>query len=125
MREGNQFRSWIYVIAGNTCRDSVRRNATRKTISINEEIHDAAESNRHMQPGGLLAAKDMMKILKQAMNRLPEEQRVVLIMKEYEGFKFKEIAQVLGESENTIKSRIYYALKSMRKMLKQYEQEEL
>jgi RNA polymerase sigma factor (sigma-70 family) len=49
---------------------------------------------------------------------LNDEQRVVIIMKEYEGLKFREIADVLGLSENTVKSRMYYGLDRLKKILK-------
>jgi RNA polymerase sigma-70 factor (ECF subfamily) len=45
------------------------------------------------------------------------EQREVVIMKEYEGLKFREIAEVLNISENTVKSRMYYGLDGLRKIL--------
>jgi RNA polymerase sigma factor (sigma-70 family) len=46
-----------------------------------------------------------------------EEQREVVIMKEYEGLKFREIAEILNISENTAKSRMYYGLDALRKVL--------
>ena len=48
---------------------------------------------------------------------LSEEQREVVIMKEYEGLKFREIAETLSISENTVKSRMYYGLESLKKIL--------
>ena len=48
---------------------------------------------------------------------LSVEQREVVIMKEYEGLKFREIAEVLNISENTVKSRMYYGLDGLRKIL--------
>jgi RNA polymerase sigma-70 factor (ECF subfamily) len=50
-----------------------------------------------------------------ALQALPEEQRTVIIMKEYEGLKFREIAEVLELPENTVKSRLYYGLRALRK----------
>jgi RNA polymerase sigma-70 factor (ECF subfamily) len=51
------------------------------------------------------------------LKELSEEQREVVIMKEYEGLKFREIAEVLNISENTVKSRMYYALDGLKKIL--------
>lgn len=48
---------------------------------------------------------------------LPDEQRVVVVMKQYEGFTFREISEILQQPENTVKSRMYYGLKAMRKTL--------
>lgn len=55
------------------------------------------------------------RLILQALQQLPEEQRIILIMKEYEGLKFREIAAVLELSENTVKSRLYYGLRTLRK----------
>ncbi|HBX66585.1 MAG TPA: RNA polymerase sigma factor, partial [Balneolaceae bacterium] len=45
----------------------------------------------------------------------PVDQRVVVIMKEYEGLTFREIAGILDEPENTVKSRLYYGLSALKK----------
>lgn len=52
-----------------------------------------------------------------ALQKIPEEQRTVIIMKEYEELTFREIAEMLGISEGTAKSRLYYGLKNLRKVL--------
>jgi RNA polymerase sigma-70 factor (ECF subfamily) len=49
-----------------------------------------------------------------ALGRLPHDQREVLLLKEYEGLKFREIAEVLGVPESTVKSRMYAALDAMK-----------
>ena len=59
----------------------------------------------------------MKALVEDVLQKIPPEQRQVIIMKEYEGLKFREIADILGESENTIKSRMYYGLDAMRKIL--------
>ena len=48
---------------------------------------------------------------------MSDEQREIVIMKEYEGLKFREIAEVLNISENTVKSRMYYGLDGLKKIL--------
>jgi RNA polymerase sigma-70 factor (ECF subfamily) len=68
-------------------------------------------------PEKQLLSRDWERLLKQAMALIPEEQRLVIIMKEYEGLTFHEIAEVLSEPENTVKSRMYYGLKALRKVL--------
>jgi RNA polymerase sigma-70 factor (ECF subfamily) len=73
----------------------------------------AASENPEKQ----LLSRDWEKLLKRALAQIPEDQRLVIIMKEYEGLMFHEIAEVLSESENTVKSRMYYGLKALRKVL--------
>lgn len=56
-------------------------------------------------------------MIAQALEDLPPDQREVVIMKEYEGFKFREIAEILGCPESTVKSRMYYGLDGLRSNL--------
>ena len=61
--------------------------------------------------------KEAGKLVRMALKEINQDQRTVLIMKEYEGLTFREIAETLVISENTAKSRMYYGLKAMRKVL--------
>ena len=56
-------------------------------------------------------------MLRDKIGQLSEKLREVVIMKEYEGMKFREIAETLNISENTVKSRMYYGLDSLKKIL--------
>ena len=58
------------------------------------------------------------------MQLLPAEQRVVVVLKEYQGLKFSEIAEVLDAPLNTVKSRLYYGLKALRKIFDQWNIDE-
>jgi RNA polymerase sigma-70 factor (ECF subfamily) len=60
---------------------------------------------------------ELSDILQGALLELSDEQREVVIMKEYEGLKFREIAEALNISENTVKSRMYYGLDGLKKIL--------
>jgi len=68
-------------------------------------------------PDQLYQRAEITRHILSALQQLPEEQRTVIIMKEYEGLKFREIADVLDISENTAKSRLYYGLQNMKKIL--------
>jgi RNA polymerase sigma-70 factor (ECF subfamily) len=54
-----------------------------------------------------------------ALRKLPEEQREVFLLREYSGVPFKEIAEVTGVPENTVKSRMRYALEGLRRALQE------
>jgi RNA polymerase sigma-70 factor (ECF subfamily) len=51
------------------------------------------------------------------MEQLPAEQREVVVLKEFEGLKFREIAEILDCPESTVKSRMYYGLSGLRSVL--------
>ena len=120
-----RFKSWLYKIAVNYCREEARKTKNSRSLSFdtvwNREAEDSPrwESSAHRDdsPEKQLEQLELSDILQQALLALNEEQREVVIMKEYEGLKFREIAEVLNISENTVKSRMYYGLDGLRKIL--------
>lgn len=127
LEDEEKFSPWIYRIANNLCLDEAKRAGRRRSAPLNAlGPHPVAES-RGSKPGHKLQREELGSILQKALNLLPPEQRIVVIMKEYEELKFREIAEILEEPENTVKSRMYYGLKSLRKIFEQWniESEEL
>lgn len=120
-----RFKSWLYKIAVNYCREEARKMKGSKSLSFdavwNREAEDSpkweSSAHRNDNPERQLQQTELADILQQALLELNEEQREVVIMKEYEGLKFREIAEVLNISENTVKSRMYYGLDGLKKIL--------
>lgn len=125
LQDASKFRSWLYKIAVNYCREEARRTKAARSLPFDKvwdqqtENSPAWESSaqRHENPEHQLQHAELSDILQGALQELGEEQREVVIMKEFEGLKFREIAEVLNISENTVKSRMYYGLESLRKIL--------
>jgi RNA polymerase sigma factor (sigma-70 family) len=125
LQESGRFRSWLYTIAVNYCREEVRKKKSGRALSLHElapneaeESHRWEESrNRNENPEQQLRHSELSDLLQQCLMELTIEQREVVIMKEYEGLKFREIAEVLNLSENTVKSRMYYGLDGLKKIL--------
>lgn len=125
LQDGAKFKSWLYTIAVNYCREEVRKNKGKLLLSLeslrpgeHEESYRWEESNqRRENPEKQLRQAELSDLLQKCLTELSEEQREVVIMKEYEGMKFREIAEVLRISENTAKSRLYYALDGLKKIL--------
>jgi RNA polymerase sigma factor (sigma-70 family) len=124
----SRFRSWMYTIAVNNCREELRKNKSKRALSLSdlqpgerEESYRWEESGaRHENPQRQLRQSELSDILQKCLMELSEEQREVVIMKEYEGLKFREIAEALNISENTVKSRMYYGLDGLKKILERY-----
>lgn len=119
LNEISSFKYWLYKIASNQCNEENRRQQKLQTTYVNkyDEAEEIADYQFH--PAKELdtnEANDKVGIL---LSHLPEEQRQVLIMKEFEELKFREIAEILQVSENTVKSRLYYGLKALRKVMKE------
>ena len=120
-----RFKSWLYKIAVNYCREEARKKKGSRSLSFevvwNHEAEESPKwestSQRYDNPERQLQQAELSDMLQDALKELNAEQREVVIMKEYEGLKFREIAEVLNISENTVKSRMYYGLDGLRKIL--------
>jgi RNA polymerase sigma-70 factor (ECF subfamily) len=122
-----RFTTWVYTIARNLCVDSARKESFRKTDSLdapasNDESDGRTKGELVADPKGQTpdrAAHNtrLRPLIEQALLSLPSEQREVFLLREYQGIGFKEIAEVTGVNENTVKSRMRYALEGLRKRL--------
>ena len=130
LKKNGSFSGWLFAIAVNYCREEDRRNNKKWSISLNAlkkkdpgtnlpELQNYNEN--HYDPEVCFQKEELSTILLKALSQIPAEQKVVLIMKEYEGLKFREIADSLKISENTAKSRLYYGLKALRKILNHWK----
>jgi len=110
-----RFSSWLYQIALNLCRDRLRRRRTRASVSL-EELEEAGPVLVEPRPGAheLAIQSDLATIVRRAVEALAEEQREVVILKEYEGLMFLEIAQALDVPVSTVKTRLYRGLGQLR-----------
>lgn len=117
LRDVERFQYWIYKIALNHCREEDRRTKRRKWYSIFQSEEAVNTHSRTGNPEMEFQKKEKEKLMADYLKKLPEDQKVVIIMKEYDGMKFREIADALEISENTVKSRLYYGLSALRKMM--------
>ena len=118
--DAEKFSPWIYRIANNLCRDEMRRAARRKSTRLDSLKSVRITNSIAANPEQSLRNSELGELLQQALSKLPYEQRIVVILKEYEELKFREIAEILEEPENTIKSRMYYGLKKLRGIFEQW-----
>ncbi|HET9449326.1 MAG TPA: RNA polymerase sigma factor [Aggregicoccus sp.] len=122
-----RFTTWLYTIARNLCVDSARKESHRQAQSLEapagahgadggRPLGEALPDGGASPERGAHAAR-LRPLLERALAELPEEQREVFVLREYSGIAFKEIAEVTGVSENTVKSRMRYALEGLRRRL--------
>jgi RNA polymerase sigma-70 factor (ECF subfamily) len=116
-----RFSSWLYQIALNVCRDRMRRKRGRSFVSL-DELDEAGQSlPAFTGPSALEIAErnDVARAVSAAVAALPEEQREVIVLKEYQGLTFLEIAEILGLPMSTVKTRLYRGLGQLRERLEQ------
>ncbi|HLG15411.1 MAG TPA: sigma-70 family RNA polymerase sigma factor [Blastocatellia bacterium] len=113
-----KFSSWIYRIALNVCNTKLK-GRSRVTISIEEqrEISGFELAADTEDLGSNIQQQQVARVVRRALQALPAEMRQVIIMKEYEGLKFSEIADVLGIPLSTVKTRMYTGLAELKKRL--------
>ena len=123
-----KFTTWLYTIARNQSIDALRKRKHRRHASLDQPRGKDPEGQTLMDrlPGRgddgfeRTDAAEMTARIGEAIGGLSEEQREVFVMREFKRLPFKEIAQVVGVSENTIKSRMRYALENLRLALADY-----
>ncbi|HEX9651231.1 MAG TPA: RNA polymerase sigma factor [Cyclobacteriaceae bacterium] len=119
LREPSKFKPWIYRVASNLCHEEERRRKrTHLKVTFDTESDEVQNvEGTEYNPDRTFQQNELAEILLDALSLINEEQREIVIMKEYEGLKFIEIAEILEISENTAKSRLYYGISALRKIL--------
>ena len=117
-----KFSSWLYRITLNLCRDFIRRERRTPLAQAPEGV-DLVELAGEATPTEtieqLVGRKQPGRAVSKAMALLPEEQRTAIILKEYHGLTFQEIAELLDCPLSTVKTRLYQGLSVVRKQLQQ------
>src|SRR5688572_2863473 len=124
-----KFTTWLYTIARNLCVDQTRRRKHRRHASLDAPMSASEDSGTLMDviPGSEMASdrksvnKELHETMQRAIAGLSEEQREVFLMREFLDLPFKQIAEVVGVPENTVKSRMRYALEKLRLELDEYK----
>ena len=115
-----KFSSWLYRIALNLCRDWIRRERRAQVVQAPENV-DLVEMAAALEPTesveDLVARKDLARAVERAMAGLSEEQRTAIVLKEYHGLTFQEIADLVGCPLSTVKTRLYQGLTVLRREL--------
>jgi RNA polymerase sigma-70 factor (ECF subfamily) len=118
-----KFSSWLYQIAMNLCRDWMRRQRRARTVQLADGV-DPAELASEQGPvesiEDLVSRRELSAAVEEAMALLPEEQRTAIVLKEYHGMTFQEIADLQGCPLSTVKTRLYQGLSVLRRHLEKY-----
>ncbi len=115
-------RTWLYTIARNLAADAARRQVFRATEWLDAPAADGerpryAPAATGPAPDQAAEAAELRPRLEAALAALPAEQREVFLLREHAGLSFAEIAGATGVNENTVKSRMRYALLALRQRL--------
>jgi RNA polymerase sigma-70 factor (ECF subfamily) len=126
-----RFTTWLYTIARHLCIDQLRKREHRKHPSLDHGAageegdgptlgEKTADSRASVEREA--AGSELKERIAKAVEELPDDQREVFLMREIANLPFKEIAEVIGVPENTVKSRMRYALEKLQQSLSEYEE---
>lgn len=116
----SQFTTWLYRITLNKCRDHLRKVKIR---SIFTAITDPETGREHTTPQYIKDNFDIKEIVRKAVSDLPEKLKTPLILRDFEGLSYQEIAETLDTEIGTVKSRIFRAREALKKILEPYAEE--
>jgi RNA polymerase sigma-70 factor (ECF subfamily) len=125
-----KFTTWLYTIARNLCVDQSRRKKHRNHKSLDAPFKSGDGNSGTLLdvvPGSEMASdrktvsRELHQKMHHAIRKLSEQQREVFLMREFLDMPFKQIADVVGVPENTVKSRMRYALEKLRLELDEYK----
>jgi len=123
-----KFSSWLYRITLNLCRDWIRRERRTPIAQMPEGVDPIDVADEHVSPAesveDLVARRELSEAVERAMAELPEEQRTAILLKEYHGLTFQEIADMLHCPLSTVKTRLYQGLSVLRRRLERQQSEE-
>ncbi len=137
LRAESTFAAWLFRISHNICVDILRNRSSRKKqiqllpflsrSTYDDSVGDLPESgiqdipaDIHLEPAQRLDLKEESVILEQSLRRLPDAQRSVLVLHDLEGFAYHEIADIIGASIGTVRSRLHYGRIKLKELLDAY-----
>ncbi|MCS6862554.1 MAG: sigma-70 family RNA polymerase sigma factor [Abditibacteriales bacterium] len=118
--------TWVYHIATNLCIDTHRKAQHRQAVSLDECLGEDDQTLGDILPDPQANTEEMAqqralrRDIRRAIRALPMEQRMVVLLSQYQGMTYQEIAEVMGCPLGTVKSRMHHALKALRAALKEW-----
>ena len=119
-REDSRLSVWLYRLTHNACMDHIRKTRGKNVVSLNQgeegEAYDVPDPSP--LPYDIAERREVSRRVWEAIGKLPEDKREVLIMREITGMTYAEIASALGVEEGTVKSRLSRSRLALAEILK-------
>lgn len=125
LQDAGKFKAWLCKIANNKCLDFLKHNNILTFESIDETEAEMELPDKGKRAEDIVIEKEISDLLSGIIEKLPVEQRVTVFMFYYQDYSVKEIAQMYGCSENTVRSRLNYAKKFMQKEIDKLDNKDI
>jgi RNA polymerase sigma-70 factor (ECF subfamily) len=122
-RGASSFYTWLYRVTANVSIDFQRRKKKATMVEFDEKLLEEPPpgarygEEKRFDPRKILDSKEIRAAILKAMERLPEDQRAAVILRELENLSYREIARALNCSLGTVMSRLHYGRKKLKEML--------
>jgi RNA polymerase sigma-70 factor (ECF subfamily) len=120
--QGGSFKSWLMRIVTNTCYDQLRYKSRRPSTSLedmteNPDEHNTKLVNGSERPEDHVLRGELGDLLQAGILELPEDQRIVLVLSDVQGFSYQEISEIIDQPLGTVKSRLSRGRRRLRDYL--------
>lgn len=117
--------TWLYRIVMNVCLDELRKRRHQPASLIAEDEEEKDPQEREIpdesgDPESLAEQQERQRLVQQAIGRLPEDYRAIIVLYDLRGLSYQQISQVLGVPLGTVKSRLNRARQALREELRPY-----
>jgi len=134
-RSQSSFAAWLFAIVHNNCLDIMRTKLRRQSgfRFLQFDPQSTAESEGEVDsqvvsqaadaspnPAEMLDMEEQGTVIAESLRQLPANQRVVVVLHDIEGFSYQEIAQIVGASLGTVRSRLHYGRLRLKEILEPY-----
>jgi RNA polymerase sigma-70 factor (ECF subfamily) len=125
--EGTNLKAWLFRILKNTFINNYRKRQSQPLQSAFDDIEDAFENQIRVEPGKRIPnpEEDILKDVldedvQRALDELPEDYRMVVLLADLEGFSYQEISDILEVPPGTVMSRLYRARRRLEEQMLRY-----
>jgi len=119
-RGHSSVKTWLTAILANQAAMQRRTRARRKVVPLHEEEGDSAALEEVPEAGSAAEQTDARLDVQAVLSALSPEHRQVIVLREYEGMSYQEMAEVLGVPRGTVESRLFRAREHLKQLLKGY-----
>ncbi|HET6347474.1 MAG TPA: RNA polymerase sigma factor [Candidatus Krumholzibacteria bacterium] len=119
--ETRPFYPWLYRILKNHCLNFVTRG--RRHISLDDENEHREIASNAASPLETMEERETCRLVRAALDRLSEDHREIIVLKNFQEHSYREIADILGIPIGTVMSRLFYARQALRAVIEDMERE--
>ena len=119
LRNPEKFKTWLNQIITNIYYDFIRKSPS-KFIELSDEEFNEIKDHLGCEPGEKCLVSEIEKLIRSAIFTLPQNLRITLVLREYEGLSYEEIAKITNTAIGTVKSRISRARFKLQQELKEF-----